>query len=122
MFSNMKSFELDGKLSIQFYPTSHAPAPPQPPDAPPHPPAPDAPGGPPPPGQADAPAAPEPLVQQETLDAVQDLLARRGQADAARAQAELQEVNQRFHEEIRQVEERIDLLEHRSTRDMSGQP
>ena len=70
----MKSLELDGKLSIQFCedgppPGGPAPGAPAPP-----------PGGPPPPpapGQADDPPAPERWVQQETLDAVHDLLDRR---------------------------------------------
>ena len=119
MFSRMSSLQLDGKLSIQFNPAPGTPAPPPAPDAPD---APAPPGGPPPPGQADAPAAPEHWVQQETLDAVQDLLAWRRQANVARAQAEFQQVNQRFHEEVRQVKERVDQLEHRSTRNRSSQP
>ena len=113
MFSGMSSFQVNGKLSITFFPPSQAPAPPSAPGGPP------GPGGPPPPGDPVDPPAEERWVKENVLEAVSQSLAARQDDYNRQLEEAVENLNRGFQEHLQDLEDRLDREDHRAARKRS---
>ena len=113
MFSGMSSFQVNGKLTINFVLPSQAPAPPLAPGGPP------GPGGPPPPGDPVDPPAEERWVKENVLEAVYQSLAARQDDNNRQLEEAVENLNRGFQQHLQDAEDRLDREDCRAARKRS---